>query len=205
MQADATKLADPIDQKRFTFRYAKVQAALKTGDAKSIHTALTAPPTGEEVEGIRRRLLAENCLRLSPPDTRLAKDELKTYLTSSLKLPAATVARYQQRLADLHMTLNEPKEARAWLKDIGAGAAPDVQALAKLQLGLNHVILQDPAVKSLSSFIGIDGTNTTVNSGRIQINLKPLEERRISATEVIRRLQPRLSEISNEVASRPTL
>ncbi len=135
MQADATKLADPIDQKRFTFRYAKVQAALKTGDAKSIHTALMAPPTGEEVEGERRRLLAENCLRLSPPDTRLAKDELKTYLTSSLKLPAATVARYQQRLADLHLSMNEPKEARAWLKDIGAGAAPDVQALAKLQLG----------------------------------------------------------------------
>ena len=80
-------------------------------------------------------MLAENCLRLSPPDTRLAKDELKTYLTSSLKLPAATVARYQQRLADLHLSLNEPKEARAWLKDIGAGATPDVQAMAKLQLG----------------------------------------------------------------------
>ncbi len=40
---------------------------------------------------------------------------------------------------------------------------------------------QDPAVESLSSFIGIDGTNTTLNSGRIQINLKPLEERRLSA------------------------
>ena len=38
-------------------------------------------------------------------------------------------------------------------------------------------ILQDPAVESLSSFIGVDGTNTTLNSGRIQINLKPLEER----------------------------
>jgi len=51
------------------------------------------------------------------------------------------------------------------------------------------VILQDPAVESLSSFIGIDGTNTTINSGRIQINLKPLEKRRASASEVIRRLQ----------------
>ena len=38
----------------------------------------------------------------------------------------------------------------------------------------------------------MDGTNTTLNSGRIQINLKPLEERKISATEVIRRLQPKL-------------
>jgi hypothetical protein len=48
-------------------------------------------------------------------------------------------------------------------------------------------------VQSLSSFIGIDGTNTTMNSGRIQINLKPLEERKINASEVIRRLQPRLA------------
>ena len=40
-----------------------------------------------------------------------------------------------------------------------------------------RVILQDPAVESLSSFIGVDGTNTTLNSGRIQINLKPLDER----------------------------
>ena len=49
-------------------------------------------------------------------------------------------------------------------------------------------------MESLSSFIGIDGTNTTLNSGRIQINLKPLEERKISASEVIRRLQPQAGE-----------
>ena len=48
---------------------------------------------------------------------------------------------------------------------------------------------------NLSSFIGIDGTNTTLNSGRIQINLKPLEERKISATDVIRRLQPHLAKL----------
>jgi multidrug efflux pump len=54
------------------------------------------------------------------------------------------------------------------------------------------VILKDPAVLSLSSFIGIDGTNTTLNSGRIQINLKPLEDRRMTASDVIRRLQPEL-------------
>ena len=52
------------------------------------------------------------------------------------------------------------------------------------------ILLQDPAVDNISSFIGVDGTNTTLNSGRIQINLKPLEVRKISATEVIRRLQP---------------
>jgi multidrug efflux pump len=54
------------------------------------------------------------------------------------------------------------------------------------------IVRADPAVESLSSFIGIDGTNVTLNSGRIQINLKPLEERGISAVEVIRRLQGEL-------------
>ena len=48
---------------------------------------------------------------------------------------------------------------------------------------------------SLSSFIGIDGTNMTPNSGRIQINLKPRDERRADATEIIRRLQPTLQKV----------
>jgi multidrug efflux pump len=60
---------------------------------------------------------------------------------------------------------------------------------------LAQEILKDPAVESLSSFIGVDGTNTTLNSGRIQINLKPLEQRKINASDVIRRLQPKLAEI----------
>ena len=68
-------------------------------------------------------------------------------------------------------------------------------AMADKQQQLSHLILQDPAVESLSSFIGIDGTNTTLNSGRIQINLKPLEVRKISASDVIRRLQPNLEKI----------
>jgi multidrug efflux pump len=68
--------------------------------------------------------------------------------------------------------------------------------MASLQQRLTKVILTDPAVDNLSSFIGIDGTNTTLNSGRILINLKPLEERKISASDVIRRLQPHLAEVS---------
>lgn len=68
--------------------------------------------------------------------------------------------------------------------------------MASRQLELNEIILEDPAVESLTSFIGIDGTNTTLNSGRIQINLKPKEDRDASATEVIRRLQPRLEEVT---------
>ena len=46
-------------------------------------------------------------------------------------------------------------------------------AMAERQQALAHVILEDPAVESLSSFIGVDGTNTTLNSGRMLINLKP--------------------------------
>ena len=69
-------------------------------------------------------------------------------------------------------------------------------AMATRQRALADVILQDPAVQSLSSFIGIDGINTTLNSGRIQINLKPLAQRKLDASAVIRRLQPELEKIS---------
>jgi multidrug efflux pump len=68
-------------------------------------------------------------------------------------------------------------------------------AMSRRQLALAEVILKDPAVESLSSFIGIDGTNTTLNTGRVQINLKPLAERKISASDVIRRLQPELAKV----------
>jgi multidrug efflux pump len=68
-------------------------------------------------------------------------------------------------------------------------------SMSERQQKLADEILKDPAVESLSSFIGIDGTNTTLNSGRIQINLKPLEERKTFATDVIRRLQPKLARI----------
>ena len=66
-------------------------------------------------------------------------------------------------------------------------------AMVERQQALSAAILTDPAVASLSSFIGVDGTNITLNSGRIQINLKPLAERRISAQEVIGRLQPQVA------------
>ena len=68
-------------------------------------------------------------------------------------------------------------------------------AMVSRQRALADVILKDPAVASLSSFIGVDGINTTLNSGRIQINLKPLEQRKISASDVIRRLQPELANV----------
>ncbi len=68
-------------------------------------------------------------------------------------------------------------------------------AMAERQQALASAVLQDPAVASLSSFIGVDGVNATLNSGRMLINLKPLAERRVSAVQVIRRLQPRLAQV----------
>jgi len=68
-------------------------------------------------------------------------------------------------------------------------------AMAERQQALSRVVLQDPAVESLSSFIGVDGINSTLNSGRMLINLKPLKGRGINATEVIRRLQPKLAQV----------
>jgi multidrug efflux pump len=67
--------------------------------------------------------------------------------------------------------------------------------MANEQQALDKIILNDPAVESLSSFIGIDGTNTTLNSGRILINLKPIDQRNITASDVIRRLQPELASV----------
>jgi multidrug efflux pump len=68
-------------------------------------------------------------------------------------------------------------------------------AMTEKQQELSKVILQDPAVASFSSFIGADGTNTTLNSGRFSINLKPLNQRDRSAADVIRRLQGSLSKV----------
>jgi multidrug efflux pump len=78
---------------------------------------------------------------------------------------------------------------------LGISEAPQTvsfSSMALRQQKLVDILLQDPAVDNISSFIGVDGTNTTLNSGRIQITLKPLEERKLSASEVIRRMQPRL-------------
>jgi multidrug efflux pump len=77
-------------------------------------------------------------------------------------------------------------------------AAPTIapKAMAEKQQELANVILNDPAVESLSSFIGADGTNITTNSGRMSINLRPLEDRgRISASDIIRRLQTKLNDV----------
>jgi multidrug efflux pump len=71
------------------------------------------------------------------------------------------------------------------------------KAMAAKQQEVAKVILADPAVESLSSFIGADGTNVTTNSGRMSINLKPLEDRDLSASDVIRRLQSKLKDVQD--------
>jgi multidrug efflux pump len=81
---------------------------------------------------------------------------------------------------------------------LGVSEGPEsisFKALTERQAALGRVILKDPDVAGLSSFIGIDGINTTANSGRIQITLKPHEERSSSASEIIRRLQPELQKV----------
>jgi multidrug efflux pump len=71
------------------------------------------------------------------------------------------------------------------------------KSMATKQQELAKIILADPAVESISSFIGADGTNTTLNSGRISINLKPLKQRSLSASDVIRRLQNKLADVKD--------
>jgi multidrug efflux pump len=68
-------------------------------------------------------------------------------------------------------------------------------AMSQKQRQLAEIVLADPAVESLSSFIGADGTNTTLNSGRMSINLKPIADRSLSASDVIRRLQTKLKDV----------
>jgi multidrug efflux pump len=81
---------------------------------------------------------------------------------------------------------------------LGISEAPDsvsFDAMSVRQQELGKIILKDKDVESLSSFIGVDGTNTTPNSGRIQINLKPRDERSDDASAIIRRLQPELAKV----------
>jgi multidrug efflux pump len=81
---------------------------------------------------------------------------------------------------------------------LGVSEAPQwvsFTAMADRQQALAREILKDPAVESLSSFIGVDGTNTTLNSGRLLINLKPIEKRKMSASDVIHRLRQNLENV----------
>ncbi len=77
-------------------------------------------------------------------------------------------------------------------------APPSVsfEAMAQRQQELAAAILKDPDVVSLSSFIGVDGTNSTLNTGRFLINLKPRDQRRSSASDIIRRLEQQTHDVA---------
>jgi len=77
-----------------------------------------------------------------------------------------------------------------------APASVSFAAMAERQQALAAAILKDPDVVSLSSFIGVDGTNATLNAGRMLINLKPRDERRMSASDIIRRLQREIADVA---------
>src|SRR5471030_2572236 len=82
---------------------------------------------------------------------------------------------------------------------LGISEAPETTSFSNMSLRqqqLADVVLQDPDVASVSSFIGVDGTNMTTNVGRIQINLKPLDDRSSNASDVIRRLQPKVAQVA---------
>ena len=76
-------------------------------------------------------------------------------------------------------------------------AAPDVSFVRMMerQEALAAVLRDDPDVSTVASFIGADGTNTTTNAGRFSIALKPREQRKADAEEIIRRLSPKLAAI----------
>ena len=76
-------------------------------------------------------------------------------------------------------------------------ASPQISfdAMQERQQALAKVVMQDPAVENLSSFIGIDGINTTLNSGRLLISLKPLDQRDTNSADIIQRLQKKITKI----------
>ncbi|MDR3437610.1 MdtB/MuxB family multidrug efflux RND transporter permease subunit [Telmatospirillum sp.] len=77
-----------------------------------------------------------------------------------------------------------------------AGQSVSYAAMAERQQALASAVLKDPDVESLSSFIGVDGTNNTLNNGRVLINLKPRNQRKATASEVIRRLQQETADVA---------
>jgi multidrug efflux pump len=70
------------------------------------------------------------------------------------------------------------------------------EAMADLQNNLAEAVLKDPDVENLSSFIGVDGTNQTLNTGRFLITLKPHDSRNLTASQIIRRLQGEVSGVA---------
>lgn len=123
------------DRKLAAFRRAKADAATGAGDPKALASMLNAIPPGEEVEGERRRLVAEAHRRESPPNWRQYRDEMKAYLSGPTRMPEAGLAECRLQLAEALVTLNEPNDARTWLNEVGEGASEGVRSRAAVLLG----------------------------------------------------------------------
>jgi len=80
-----------------------------------------------------------------------------------------------------------------------AGADVSFPRMMQLETQISDVVQKDPDVDHLMSFIGADGTNATVNSGRLSITLKPRRERKSTSDEVIARLKPALAQVTTPV------
>lgn len=134
-KCDARQLDRSADAALLSYRFALAQAATGTGvPAELVHHLVAPPPPGEECPE-QSRLIAETALRLVPPDRALAKEQFAKYLGGANKASSASIARCKLELAQLHRADREVEPARAWLKDIGTSAPPDVLARAKVQLG----------------------------------------------------------------------
>ncbi len=132
-ECDGTKLADKNDRARLAFRSAKASAGAGVGDPAVLIPQLELIPTGEE-PGERARLLADTCLRLTPPNVKRAKAELAGYLSGPPRGTPERAARLKLSLADLCATTGEPDKARSWLKEVGESVPTGLQAEAKLRL-----------------------------------------------------------------------
>jgi multidrug efflux pump len=76
-----------------------------------------------------------------------------------------------------------------------ASQSSSFDAMAQHQEALAAAIMKDPDVVSLSSFIGVDGSNVTLNSGRFLINLKPHDDRSLTAAEIVRRIEQEVADV----------
>ncbi len=76
-----------------------------------------------------------------------------------------------------------------------AAQTSSYDAMAQHQQDLAAAILKDPDVVSLSSFIGVDGSNVTLNSGRFLINLKPHDDRSLTAAQIVRRIETEVEDV----------
>lgn len=164
-RVDPTAVAG-ADRDRLRFRAAKAAAAVGAGDPAAVIAALEAIPPGEEPAndpGERPRLIAETALRMTPPDTRRAKDGLTAYLTGQApsRLPPATLAKYTIQLSGLCAAAGESEKARTWLGKVGPSAPAELQATAKLQLARMATADRDgnEAVKVLQSADQLPGVS----------------------------------------------